>query len=62
MTKWDSHLVQTMVAKVAHGLLDALGQGLSGALHIDRQRDPKHISVLVVWNLDPFHELGHSPI
>lgn len=57
-----SHLIQTMVAEVAHGLLDALGEGLSCALHVDCQRDPKYIPVLVVWNLDPFHELGHSPI
>lgn len=57
-----SHLIQTVVAEVAHGLLYALGQGLSCALHIDCQRDPEHIPVLVVWNLDPFHELGHSPI
>ena len=58
----SSHLIQTVVAEVAHGLLNALGQGLSCALHIERQRDPEHIPVLIVWNLDPFHELGHSPI
>lgn len=51
-----------MVTEVAHGLLDALGEGLSCALHVDRQRDPEYIPVLIVWNLDPFHELGHSPI
>lgn len=65
--EWDpqaavTHLVQTMVPEVAHGLLDALRQGLSGALHVHSQRDPKHTPVLVVWNLDPFHELGHSPV
>lgn len=58
----SSHLIQTMVAEVAHGLLDALGEGLSCALHVDCQRDSEYIPVLVVWNLDPFHELGHSPI
>lgn len=56
------HLIQTVVAEVAHGLLNALGQGLSCALHVDCQRDPEHIPVLIVWNLDPFHELGHSPM
>lgn len=51
-----------MVAEVAHGLLNALGEGLSCALHVDRQRDPEYMPVLVVWNLDPFHKLGHSPV
>lgn len=57
-----AHLVQTMVTEVTHGLLDTLRQGLPRALHIHRQWDPKHTPVLVVWNLDPFHELGHSPV
>lgn len=56
------HLVQTMVTEVTHGLLDTLRQGLARALHVHGQWDPKHTPVLVVWNFDPFHELGHGPV
>lgn len=54
-----AHLVQTLAAQVAHGLLNALWQWLSCALHMDERRHPKHVLAPVIWGFVPFHELGH---
>lgn len=57
-----SHLVEALAPQVTHGLLDTLGQGLSAPLNYHLQGNSKHISVLVVSNLDPLHELRDSPV
>lgn len=59
---WEAHLVQTLAAQVAHGLLDALWQWLACALHMDERWHPKHMLALVIWGFVPFHELGNCPI
>lgn len=57
-----SHLVQALAADVAHGLLDALGQGLSCPLNIDDGGHSKDHLVSVVGSLTPLHELWNSPV
>lgn len=52
------HLVQALATQVAHGLLNALGQWLACALHVNEGRHPKYLLAPVVWCLVPLHELG----
>lgn len=55
------YLVEAVVAQVAHGLLDALREGLARALDDDLQRHTEHIPVFVLAPLDALYELGYSP-
>lgn len=57
-----SHLVEALATDVAHGLLDALGEGLPCPLHIDRGGNPKDHLALVAGRLAPLHELRNGPV
>lgn len=56
------YLVTAPAAEVAHGLLDALGQGLPAPLHVHQRGHAKHVLVSVIWGFAPLHELRHSPV
>lgn len=54
-------LIKALAPEVAQSLLHAKRQRLTEALHMHNQWNPKHILILVVWNLHPLHKLWHSP-
>lgn len=54
-------LIKALAPEVAQSLLHAKRQRLTEALHVHNQWNPKHILILIVWNLHPLHKLWHSP-
>lgn len=54
-------LIKALAPEVAQSLLHTKRQRLTEALHMHNKWNPKHILILVVWNLHPLHKLWHSP-
>ena len=57
----DSDGVFGCAAQAPHGVEDALGERLTGALEDDQERDAKDVLVLVVRRLQTLDELWHRP-